>query len=388
MKIYILTYTNKTFLSKDKKHSGIDVAALTQMEVLQELGHNVRLFAAQTDLDKINNNVDYFINEKVPNTKEYARKNKNNIELKILESIHNFNPDIIISNYEFNKFYDKLQALDIPILYFSHAMPGFWQDFLNANLLNSMLKNGHSFGCVSEYHKRGIIKYYRSKRSIWEFDEIIPDCTLAPQYCSEEIVQESDGTIRHCSAASKGKDTFLILDYLEGTDKEDWTEVFTTFGFLKKDKADPYIDGALEKYPEKIKIDVVHKEILENIGKSESVFVGNYPDTFTITSLEALGRGVPLIVKDKNGHPATEMVPEEFLNYVQLIKNKKDFLVAIEKFKGTTLEERKALANAVQKKMNKESYKEKFQNIVLNVQEKYTANKILRSSEPVQSEEW
>lgn len=368
MKIYILTYTFKTFFSLNKRHSGIDAAALAQFDALTELGHDVRLFHAQGELNKKYNNIDYFIDHKVQNPKDYARKNKSSMETKMINSIKEFKPDIIISNYEFNKTYEKLNKLNIPMIYISHAMPGFWQDFLNANLLYEIINSGNTFCCVSEYHKNGIEKYYKSKRKEWIFDSIIPDYILPPQYSNKEEVKESDGVIRHCSAASKGKDTFLILDYLK--DDEIKKEVYTTFGFLKKDKPDEYIDNALRDFSENIFIDVDHSEIMNKISSSLCTFVGNYPDTFTITSLESLSRGVPLIVKDKNGHPATEMVPPEFKKYIKLIKNKKDFLIALEELKNISFTERVELANATNNKMGKDNFKKTLTSLL-----EYTINK-------------
>ena len=369
MKIYILTYSLRTFFSKDKRVSGIDVAALTQYNILKELGHDVRMFCAQTDMDQEYDGIDYFINYKEPDTKSYARKNKQAIQKKILECIYDFKPDLIISNLEFYKFYQELMNFNIPICYVLHAMPGFWTDFLNANLLNKFVNAGHTFCCVSEYHKRGTVKYYKSKRDAWEFDEIIPDMIFYPQYCNKETAVESDGFIRHVSAASKGKDTFLINIFLDGvTDK---VQTFTTCGHQSKDQLKEYVTDNLEKYKDQISLDVNHSEIMENIAKSEFTFVGNYPDTFTITSLESLSRGVPLLLKDKSGHPATEMVPEGYEKYVQLIKTKKDFLEKMELFKNISLKERQELADAVESKMGKENYKKIVQNIVQTSVQKF-----------------
>ena len=369
MKIYILTYSNRTFFSHDKRVSGIDVAAYTQFKILKELGHDVRMFCAQTDLDQHEDGIDYFINYRETDTKSYARKNKKNIEKKIIESIYNFKPDLIMTNYEFSKFYKKLSDLKIPITYVLHAMPGFWTDFLNANLLNELTTGGHTFCCVSDYHKRGTIKYYKSKRKDWNFDEIIPDQIFYPQYCDAEEINEPENIVRHVSAASKGKDTFLINKFLDGTNIQ--AETFTTLGHQSKDQYDDYVTDALEKYSKDIRIDVPHAEIMQKIGKAGVAFVGNYPDTFTITSLEALSRGVPLILKDKSGHPATEMVEPEFLKYLGLIKTKSQFLEKVDELMNIPMDERKKLAESVHRKMGKDNYKIMIQNILNSTIKKF-----------------
>lgn len=372
MKIYILTYTNKTFLSKDKIHSGIDMAALTQLKVLKELGHHVRMFAAQTDLE--DELIDFFINYKEQDAKVFAKKNKNSIELKMLECIHNFNPDVILSNFYFGDFYKKLMQFKKPIIYLLHSKPGFFTDFLNANLLHEMCTLGHTFACVSEYHKEAILKYYRKSRSIWEFDEIIPDAVIAPQ-CVFEVkkAKDSDGFIRHCSAANKEKDTFLLLEVKD--QKEDKIQIFTTLNYLSKDKEDKYIDNAISNHSSFINLDVKHSDMMEEISKSEAVFVGNASyDTFTITSLEALSSGVPLFVKDRSGHPATEMLPQELVSkYITLIKNKKDLQEKIDKYKDLTLENRNEIIVGINSVLGIDSFKVKLEEVILNCVTKYNS---------------
>ena len=72
---------------------------------------------------------------------------------------------------------------------------------------------------------------------------------------------------------------------------------------------------------------------MKNIAKSACTFVGLHPlESFTITSLESLSRGVPLIVKPHKKletHPALEMVEPEFRKYIYMYKDKADFEYAV-----------------------------------------------------------
>lgn len=377
MNIYILTYSHRTFLDSSKIVSGIDVAALSQYKILKELGHDVRIFSAQTNLDPNLYNVDFFTTERQPDVKKYGKVNKKNIQKRIIENIYDFKPDIIISNYELSNFYTDLMNLSIPIVYVLHSVPGFWTDFLNANLLhsmtNSIIGGMHTFCCVSDYHRKKVIKYYKSVRKDWNFSEIIPDHIFYPQYCVPEEIQPSDGVIRHVSAASKGKDTFLINIYLEDTNRK--VETFTTLGHQSKDQLDDYIVNSLKKYSKDIQLDADHSDIMTSIGKSEITFVGNHSvDTFTITSLESLSRGVPLILKDRKGHPATEMIPDEYQKYLKLIKTKKEFLLAVSELEEISLEERKELALATNEKMGKSNYIKNIQEVISSAIDKFNEN--------------
>lgn len=88
---------------------------------------------------------------------------------------------------------------------------------------------------------------------------------------------------------------------------------------------------------------------MSSIAKSACTFVGlaSY-DTYTITSLESLSHGVPLIVwgtKDRI-HPALEMCDDVMKEkYIAVIKNKQEFLSAVEKFKNYSLNDRQELAD-------------------------------------------
>lgn len=374
MKIYILPYTNKTFFSKDKRVSGIDAAALTQFKILKELGYEVRMWTAFGDIHSIHEGIDYYIEDQIENLKEYERKNKKAIFEKMLTAITRFKPDLIFSNYEFSSIYQRLIGLNIPLIYNSHSIPQSWNDLNNGNLLHQFLELKNTLICVSEFHKNWMIKYYSGKRSIWNFNGITPDDILYPQYCSKEVIKPSDNIVRHISAASKSKDTFLINKLLNGTEFDH--EVYTTFSYLGCKMDDPYIVNAIENYKDKIFLDVKHADIMERIGSSLCGHVGNAPDTFTITSLEFLSRGVPLIVKGINGkHPAQEMVEESCQKYVYVYKNKTDFLEKVRYYQLLDYNERLAIAQSAFNKMNKEQYKNKIEKIVNYSVDKYSNDK-------------
>lgn len=382
-KIYILPYTFKTYYTHNKRGSGIETSMLSQMKALQDLGYDVRLYAPLGNLQDHLNGIDHYA-DTLPegmNAKEYEKASRVKIQQKMFECITKFNPDVILSNYEFNSIYERLINLNIPIVFNSETMPGFWGDLTHANLLNKFLTMGNSLCCISDYHKMKTIKYYSSKRKGWNFDGISPDYVLFPQYCEQETAVPHSltpaipaGVVRHVSAATKEKKTFFIHEALDGSDVP--TEVFTTINFLGGKADDPYIVDNLKKYndwPRKTNLDVPHTEIMDRIKDSVCMFVGlaSY-DTFTITSLEALSRGVPLIVSNSNGkHPAQEMIEPEFSKYVYLYKNKTDLLEKVKEFTLMTVDERQALANSAYRVMSKDIFSSKIVDMLNKTIKKY-----------------
>ncbi len=362
MKIFIIPYTFHTFFEYEKRVSGVDEALLKQIDVLKQIGHKVEVYIPFGNLHEhisdVHYHKDYIPDEGI---KSYLRKqkNKNNILKDLLLKMSAFKPDVILSNAYFQKkLYDELQKIDAPVAYMSHAVPGFFTDMVTANLISKFIER-NSIITVSDYHSEKFKLYYSRRRKGWTFQNTIKaDSTVFSSYSSVEDVQESDGVVRHVSAAHKEKQTFLIHDMLNDTEVK--SEVFTTLGFMGK--KDDYVNKAFEKYntdDRPIFLDVNHKDIMEKIKTSSCCFVGlaTY-DTFTITSLESLSRGVPIIVKGCKGeHPAKEMVEPKYQKYVHVYDGSKDdFRNKVREFSNITLSERKAIAQSCYKLTSKEQY--------------------------------
>jgi len=364
MNVFIIPYTFHTFFQYEKRVSGVDEALLKQIDVLREMGHSVEVYIPFGNLHEHLTGVHYF-KDHVPDEgiKLYLRKqkNKNEILKDILIRMIKFKPDVILSNAYFQKkLYSELQKIDSPVVYMSHAIPGFFTDIVSANELGNFIEC-NSIIAVSDYHSKRFKKYYERRRTGWTFkNNIDADSVVFSSYSSLEDVQESDGVVRHVSAAHKEKQTFLIHDMLSETEIK--SEVYTTLGFMAKDKLkDAYVKKAFEKYGDgdrKIFLDVDHKDIMEKIKTASCCFVGlaSY-DTFTITSLESLSRGVPIIVKGyKDWHPAKEMLEPEYQKYVHIYKNKADFIDKVREFSNLTLAERKQIAQSCYNVTSKKQY--------------------------------
>lgn len=375
MKIYILPYTFRTYFSYEKRVSGVDEATLVQINALKSNGHNVRTFIPFTDVHKHLENICIY-KENIPNnvtTKELEKSNRTEIYNLLFKDINNFKPDVILSNFAFNKSpYTELMALGLPIIYMSMAVPGFWSDLNNAELLNEFVNQGNTLCCVSNYHKERTKIFYSRDR--WDFN-IEADYVLFCSFSKKENILPPDKVLRHVSAANKGKSTFYIHKMLHKYKIK--SEVFTTLGYLhSQNKQDEYVEQSLINYPDndycKTNFDVDHTSILKNIGKSFCNFVGlaSY-DTFTITSLESLSRGVPLILKGYKGlHPATEMVEPSMQKYVTIVKNTQEFNHAIARYMKTTFSERQDLAESCYKITSKENYKNNIEKLLTVALEK------------------
>lgn len=382
MRVYILPYGNKAYFSYTKRVSGVDTAQLMQYNMLKELGHDVRMWAGFTDLHNYIDEVDYY-KEDVPEgltVKEYEKTKRQHIEESMFKSLLAFKPDVILSNWIFNnKLYQKLMNFDIPIIYNSHSIPGFWSDLMSANMVSEFVQRGHYLLCVSDYHASRTVDYYNQRRSAWTFDETpVPDNFLFSSAVEPFNAQPSDGIVRHVSAASQEKSTFGIHKLLDGSDIV--SEVYTTLNYVSDySKNEEYVNKNLalyNEYPRINKFDIDHSEIMDNIAKSVCTFVGLHPvDSFTITSLESLSRGVPIIVKGFKGrHPAQEMLSDDMSRFVYVYDKKEDVIAKVKEWSNLSLETRQAIADSCYSKCSELAYQGRLNEVLNSAITKYKNN--------------
>ena len=375
-KIYIIGPSFISYFSYKVIAGGGEKSTLDQFNVLKE-HYNVRLFTPTGDIHKFIENIDYYLDKKL--TKEEEKEHRKNIIKKLIFSITKDKPDVILINMYFkNWLFKELVKLDIPILYLCHNRPGGISDVSANSKLHNFLQYGHSMSCVCEYHKEKLIFYYSRPNDPNMFD-IIPDHVLPSSYCEREKIVSAKNIVRHISRASKLKSTFLLHDVLSETDIP--SEVITqTDGAMDswgkiKDENLIYVKNNLDKYneyPRKTYVNIEHNYTMELIEDSGCMFVGLAPyDTFTITSLEALSRGIPLIVKGKDVHPAQEMVTDDYKKYVHIFKDKNDFIEKVKEFNLLSLEKRQNIADSCYSKMSKEKYFKKLEFILESTIVKY-----------------
>ena len=384
MRIYLIPYTYKTYLNANQFHSGIDVALLSQFRALQDLGHEVGMFCAFGNVQNVYPNVD-FIADQFPDNEKLTRRYYQNVQKYMLERIADFQPDVILSNYIINDvFYKNLSRFNVPIIYYSHAMPGSWADVKYGNFLYEFTKR-NTFCCLSNFQYNKIVEFYRSRKKgawEWQFDEVIPDFVLPSQGAeSNTSIQPHDNTVRHISALNREKSTFRLFDMLTNSCYN--FEIYTSSnykGFLQEEEK--YYNTYASKYStfhDHVNLNELHDKTMEVYGKSICNFVGlaSY-DTFTITSLESLIRGVPLIVElNKNGqHPAFDMLPKEIADkYIKGVEKRKtkpdEFQKIVDSFAKFTLKDRQELSNHVLSVLGKDKYLKNLQSLINTASKKY-----------------
>ena len=376
MKILLLPFHFRNFFAEGTRVSGIDECMLKQYRVLSK-DNSVRVFLGYSDIKQQDFIV--FSREK-ENTKELLKKDKNKILDLLRKTITEFKPDVILSNYGFNdSLYKFLGTFNIPILYLSHSLPGAPADVFGADKLDAFLSRGHSMGCVSEFHKMKTIEYYGRNRSTWAVQPNIPVHVVVPSSFAvkQPIIEGKSKLVRHISACNEEKGTFIIHAMADGSDLV--AEIFTTTKHVGGDKEQEYLEKNLSLYGNKpnllINFDVPHVDIMQRIKDSSAFFVGKaQSDTFTITSIEALQNGVPLMIYgDKEVHPASSFVEPDYRKYVRYFRTKKEFYDIVNDFSKMTINDRSDLADSCVRTMGESMFRTRYTEALESVIEKYNS---------------
>ena len=374
MRILLLPFHFKVYFAENTRVSGIDECMLKQYRVLSKT-NEVKVFLGYSNIQ----NPDFVVfSREKENTVQRLKEDKQNLFKLLGKTIKEFKPDVILSNYGFNNnLYTYLNSFGVPILYQNHALPGQPADVFTADKLEKFLSYGHSLGCVSEFHKSKFIDYYSRKRTIWTnqpnigVDVVVPS-SFAMQ---RDILPAIPKTVRHISACNEEKGTFIIHGMSVDTDLV--AEIFTTTKHVGGDTELEYLNQNLLKYQGKdnllINYDIPHSEIMERIRDSAAFFVGKaQSDTFTITSIEALQCGIPLMIYgDKEVHPANNFVEPQLRQYIRYFKNRMEFYEIVQSYSRMTLDERRALADSCLRKMGEDSFGIAYTDALHKTIEKY-----------------
>lgn len=377
MKILLLPFVFKKYFSSNKRVSGIDESMLRQRDGLKTLGNDVKVILGYSDIKE----KDFFVFSRDVPTPELFKQQKSAIYKFVLEKIKEYDPDVILSNHYYNKtFYRFLEMTEKPVFLLSHSLPGTPADIHCAESLTRFLQLGHSFGCVSEFHRDKSDKCYATPRTSWKgLDINIKADHVVPSTYSVkcDIVPHNEKTIRHVSACNPNKGTFLPHAMCKETNFE--SEIFTTLNYIGGNKETEYYDTNSKMFENVsnciTNYDIPHSEIMTRISDSLGFFVGySQRDTFAITAIEALQRGIPLLITGRNHiHPANNFVEPDFRQYVSYFTTKKQFLEIVKRYSSMSKSDRQNLADSCLRVMGIEQFAKKYESALLETIKKFNS---------------
>ena len=213
--------------------------------------------------------------------------------------------DIIISNWIQASFAGaKIVDSQIPIMVVCHE---------NSSMLSTLpkFKNikkfGHSLFFVNPYQKRQLDKMSNRVNDIpIEVDGYVNSCYVSGEKPKIEEPQYECCTIGRCDP--RDKKPFVMKTLLKNWDDVLW--------------------------------DLEHEDVMNNLSKCKTFFQTYPNECFSITALESLSYGIPLILNTKDDIHSSEIIPAMSHHYKKIELNSKEQLIdAIKSFDGVDRKE-------------------------------------------------
>ena len=281
-----------------------------------------------------------------------SRSKKQEIIKKIKLKAEEVNADIMISNFS-NGCITGASMMDIPIpiMYINHAVSPMMSSVVHQLRLK---QNNHSVFLVNEYQKNYYDAYSkRLKQTLIDFDGYVE-----PSYVEGIKPKLQDNPEYDCITVGRcnpdTKKPYLLKSLLKNTNYK--TLLMTNISNLKSNiKFDKMYQYYLKnKHWDNCLYDLSHTEVLNQMLNGKSYFMTCPVECFPITGLEALSRGLPLIINtvfESDGRPSKRVgykEPSHGANcwalsknhYVNINQNSSEELInAIENFKNIDRQE-------------------------------------------------
>ena len=256
---------------------------------------------------------------------EYKRKKSlKEIRTKALQ----YEVDVIISNWMTGVTTGaRMSKMPVPVMQVEH---------ITSHLLSciggmiKLKKNNHSIFLVNPYQKNYYDAYAkRLKSPLVEFDGFVE-----PAYVEGEkpkIIENPQYdcvTIGRCDTIYKMP--YRLKDMLKNTDYN--TLVMTNSISNKEKFPQNYMYYEKNKHWDGCLYDLPHDDVMKNLSNSKTYFMTWAEETWGITGLEALSRGVPLILNtkfEKDGSPSKKVGYKEPSHASNLLAIDKSHIINI-----------------------------------------------------------
>ena len=108
--------------------------------------------------------------------------------------------------------------------------------------------------------------------------------------------------------------------------------------------------------------DLKYDDVMSNLSKCKTFFQTHWNECFSITALEALSHGIPLILNTKNNIHSSNIIPAHPSHYKNITFNSKEELVdAIRSFDDV---DRKEIQDMTWEKHSLENWKKQISNCI------------------------
>lgn len=234
------------------------------------------------------------------------RQNRDSDKI-MLRAISQYEPDLIFTNFDNAPVSSNLQKFNIPIVWISHVGSGHVARIPVAKRMKKFTNNGGVLAMVSNFQYQGMTKM--SKR-IHDFDLDIYEEFINPSYTQGDETTSNDIQCDLITIGRMDKEKNLFFVHKVGSKNGIRSKVYSNSVNLNIQENQDYFDqNSHWKHPQETIMDKTHTEIMNDLKHAACYATTCNHETWGITTLESLARGVPnLVVTKKNGIHAAETI--------------------------------------------------------------------------------
>jgi len=282
-------------------------------------------------------------------TREETRKRV--VKDKLIMVINSEKPDIVIVNYDSATLIQAIQKMEVPTLWISHTAAGGISKIGHVKMMLEFLKLGGTLAMVSPWQYEGMRKLSNRINGV---DLDLNGGFINPAFCKgDEVVKEQkEHDVVTIARMCKVKNPFLNHRFSEKVYRS--LILSTTSNLHASSNVEYYEKNKHWTSPQETLLNLSHKEIMNKLSSSKIYFSTCPVETWGITVLEALSRGLPVILMSKNSH-ASEIIPASENHFLK-VSTKKEFDLAVEKFLHLSHEERLQISEDTKRKHSKENW--------------------------------
>lgn len=320
--------------------------------------------------------------EQVPSKaeKSWSLAEKNLVQKRMVKKAEDENFDIIISNFPSSIYNGRYIAESkVPVMYIMHNRFKMRSILSRLNNLNN---KGHSVFLVSEHQEKYFKEMSRKEHEIWPNDKTNLMFKVAghirPSYCigdKPKIKNKFDydcATIGRCDNQKKPLLLKEMMDTQSSIPNNKKYKTLTMTSEAQEEGMNGYYNRMYKKYKEDndVCFNYTHKRMMSKLSDCQTYFSTWDEETFGICALEALSRGVPIVLNsDENGEHASTILTNNPKHCIIIKKNNiKELVKAIEELNKT---DRQSLQDEIWEKHSFENWRNHIEDAMTKTIEKF-----------------
>ena len=284
---------------------------------------------------------------------------------KLSHAIIQYNPDVLMVNFDSPTLIDNIQeTFNIPITWISHTAAGGISKVGHVKMMKDFLEKGGTLSMVSPWQYAGMNKL---SQRINEMPLDLNGGYINAAFCNgdEPVYEDLDYDITTIARMNRTKNPYLNhkLSHPNGYHSLILT---TTSNLVASENIHYYKINSHWKHPQETIENLPHAQVMEKLAKSKAYFSTCPAETWGITALEALARGLPVIVStDTTDTHASECIPADSKHIIKVRNNIRPdkFKDAVDNLLKLDYNERIQISELTKQKHSKENWIKSLQDL-------------------------